>query len=182
MIVNIALTNWRFMAKLGIASAHFFMDNGLGQCANIRQPMAFGNHHPPLDPDKPIVLTSYIGFSTRGLTTREQAAKARWELLAKSYRDYELEIRRHLTEMFRSAGFDAARDIAGIVLNRWGHSYVVPEPGFYHGLPGHAAPHQVLTRRYGRMAFGHSEINGIQEWFGGVENGERAMRQVLEVI
>jgi spermidine dehydrogenase len=90
-------------------------------------------------------------------------------------------IRRQLTEMFASAGFNARRDIAGIVLNRWGHSYVVPEPGFYHGLPGRPAPRGVLTQRAGRIAFGHSELNGIQEWFGGVEHGERAMRQALEV-
>jgi hypothetical protein len=40
----------------------------------------------------------------------------------------------------------------------------------------------VLTQRTGRMAFGHSELNGVQEWFGGVENRGRAMRQVLEII
>lgn len=182
MIVNIALTNWRFLATLGISAAHFFMNNGLGQCANIRRPMLFDGYQPPLDPNLPIVLTAYVGFPTHGLPAREQAAKARWELLAKSYRDYEVLIRQQLTDMFASAGFDAKRDIAGIVLNRWGHSYIVPEPGFYHGLPGRPAPQGILTRRTGRMAFGHSEINGIQEWFGGVENGERAMRQVLEVV
>ena len=181
MIVNIALTNWRFLAKLGISAAHFFMQNGLGQCMNIRQPMLFDGHQPPLDPNLPIVLTAYVGFPNHGLPAREQAVKARGELLGRSYRDYEVIIRQQLTDMFASAGFDARRDIAGIVLNRGGHSYVVPEPGFYHGLPGRLAPHGVLTKRTGRMAFGHSEINGIQEWFGGVENGERAMRQVLEV-
>jgi len=182
MIVNIALTNWRFMAKLGITAAHSFMSDGIGQTLNIRRPMVFGRYDPPLDPSKPIVLTSYVGFPKRGLLAREQAAAARWNLLAKTYRDYETLIRRHLSELFAGAGFDARRDIAGIVLNRWGHSYVVPEPGFYFGKDGRTAPHEVLTQRTGRMAFGHSELNGVQEWFGGVENGTRAMQQVLEVI
>lgn len=182
MIVNIALTNWRFLAKLGISAAHSFMNSGLGQTMNIRRPMMFGSHPAPLDPDKPIVLTLYVGFPTRGLPARAQAAKARWELLAKSYRDYEILIRQHLSELFASAGFDAKRDIAGIVLNRWGHSYVVPEPGFYYGSPDRPSPRDVLSKRTGRIAFGHSELNGVQEWFGGVENGERAMRQVLEVL
>ncbi len=181
MIVNIALTNWRFLAKLGITSANYFMEGGLGQCMNIRRPMVFGQHAQPLNPDLPIVLTAYVGFPSPGLPAKAQAAKGRAELLSRSYRDYEVMIRRQLTEMFASAGFNARRDIAGIVLNRWGHSYVVPEPGFYYGLPGQPAPRSVLTQRAGRIAFGHSELNGIQEWFGGVEHGERAMRQALEV-
>jgi hypothetical protein len=39
-------------------------------------------------------------------------------------------------------GFDPARDIAGITINRWGHAYVVPEPGFNFGDP---MPSKVLT-------------------------------------
>jgi spermidine dehydrogenase len=182
MIINIALTNWKFLAKMGMTVAHFFLGDGLGQCANIRRPMVVDDRPAPLDPNLPIVLTMYVGFPTRGLPVREQAMRARWEIVARSYRDYEIQIRRQLSEMFAPAGFDARRDIAGIVLNRWGHSYVVPEPGFYYGRPGQAAVQEVLTRRADRIAFGHSEINGIQEWFGGVENGERAMRQVLEII
>ena len=182
MIVNVALKNWRAMAKLGISAAHYFDGQGLGQTMNIRRPMKFKGYDAPCDPDKPIVLTSYVGFATPGLPARAQGAKARGDLLARSYRDYEIMIRRHLNEMFASAGFDAKRDIAGIILNRWGHSYVVPEPGFYFGRPGSPAPAEVLVKRTGRMAFGHSELNGVQEWFGGVEHGERAMRQVLEVI
>jgi len=33
-------------------------------------------------------------------------------------------------KMFGAAGFDPGRDIAGIVLNRWGHAYVNAGPGF----------------------------------------------------
>jgi spermidine dehydrogenase len=152
------------------------------QTMNIRRPMVFGNYDSPFDPNKPIILTCYVGFSNRGMSVREQAATARWNLLSRSYRDYEIVIRKHLNELFEQAGFDAKRDIAGIVLNRWGHSYVVPEPGFYFGRFRQPAPHEVLTKRTGRIAFGHSELNGVQEWFGGVENGTRAMQQVMEVV
>ena len=30
--------------------------------------------------------------------------------------------------MFAPGGFDPRRDIAGIILNRWGHAYVNPQP------------------------------------------------------
>jgi hypothetical protein len=37
-------------------------------------------------------------------------------------------------------GFDANRDIAGIITNRWGHAYITPQPGFYFGKDGNPAP------------------------------------------
>ena len=44
------------------------------------------------------------------------------EMLATSYRDYEVKIREQLVRLFSRAGFDPRADIAGIVLNRWGHA------------------------------------------------------------
>ena len=182
MIINVALTNWRFLARLGISGCHYFSAGGLGTFCNIRQPVIFGENQAPLNPDKPIVLTFYMGFPKPGLTAKDQAANARWELLSKSYKDIETALRQHMTHMFSSAGFDDKRDIAGIVLNRWGHAYLVSTPGFIYGKADNPAPLDVITKRFGRIAFGHSEHNGLQEWFGAVEHGERAAQQVLEII
>lgn len=182
MVINVALRNWKPMAKLGISACHFFSDRGLGAYCNIKRPMIFGDNQSPLNPEKPVVLTFYAGFPKPGLPAKEQAAAIRWELLSKSYAEIELAVREQLTDMFGPHGFDADKDIAGITLNRWGHSYIVSTPGFFHGTDGKRAPQEVLTQRFGRIAFGHSENNGIQEWFGAVEHGERAARQILEVI
>ena len=62
--------------------------------------------------------------------------------------------------MLGGAGFDAKRDIAGIILNRWGDAYIAPQPGFYFGTPGKPAPLQIVRERFGRIAFGHSELSG----------------------
>ena len=182
MIVNVALRNWRPMAKLGVSACHFFTNNGLGGFCNIRRPMVFGDNQSPLDPEKPVVLTFYVGFPKPGLRAKEQAAAIRWELMSKSYADIEASVRQQLTTMFGSLGFDDEKDIAGIIVNRWGHSYVAAIPGLFHGNDGKPALQKVITRPFGRIAFGHSEHKGIQEWFGAVEHGERAARQVLEII
>ena len=180
MSVNVALKNWRFLAELGISSCHYFNNSELGSFCNIRQPMIFGGNQAPLDPDKPIVLTFYIGFpQSERLSARDQATKAKIELLSKSYSDIEQGILKQMTLMFATAGFKAERDVAGIVLNRWGHAYVSPTPGFYYGIDGQPAPRDIIINGFGRIAFAHSELNGIQEWFGAVEHGERATRQIL---
>ncbi|NKB39041.1 MAG: NAD(P)-binding protein [Gammaproteobacteria bacterium] len=182
MIINVALRNWRPMAKLGISACHFFNDTGIGGYCNIKRPMVFGDNPPPLNPDKPIVLTFYVGFPKPGLPAKEQAAAIRWELLSKSYADIETAVRKQLANMFGPLGFDDEKDIAGIIVNRWGHSYVAPVPGMFHGNDGKLALQQIIDQPFGRIAFGHSEHNGLQEWFGAVEHGERAARQIMKYL
>jgi spermidine dehydrogenase len=93
-----------------------------------------------------------------------------------------LQIRRQLQLMFGGAGFNAKRDIAGIVINRWGHAYIAPQPGFYFGTADGPAPLEVIRERYGRIAFGHSELSGRQSWGRAAQESRRALKQVLEVI
>jgi len=103
-------------------------------------------------------------------------------LLATSYRDYETQIRRQLVKMLGMAGFDPARDIAGIVLNRWGHAYVYARPGFYYGVNGKPAPSEVLRKPLGNVTFGHSELAGLQSAGPAVTEGDRAARQALAIL
>ena len=170
------------MAKLGISACHFFNDTGIGGYCNIRRPMVFGDNQAPLNPDKPVVLTFYAGFPRPGLPAREQAAAIRWELLSKSYADIETAVRKQLTTMFDRLGFNDEKDIAGITVNRWGHSYVAAIPGFFYGNQGEQVFQAVTAKPFGRIAFGHSEHKGIQEWFGAVEHGERAARQAIKYL
>ena len=70
----------------------------------------------------------------------------RLELLSKSYAEYEQEIVEQMTAMFATADFDAERDIAGIILNRWGHAYISPQPGFHFGINGNEAPREIVRK------------------------------------
>lgn len=180
LVVNVALTNWRFLYKLGLTGGRWF--DGFGFCCNIRQPMIAGDYRPPLDPDKPIVLTFYVPFYFPGQPLHEQGVQGRNELFSTSYADYERQIREQMLRLFGGAGFDPRKDIAGIILNRWGHAYLDPQPGFYFGRDGKPAPRDVVRKRFGRIAFAHSEMNGHQNWSGAVLEGRHAADQLLEVI
>ncbi|HEX8950036.1 MAG TPA: NAD(P)-binding protein [Dissulfurispiraceae bacterium] len=180
LVVNVALTNWRFLAGLGITSCRWF--SGFGFSCNIRQSMIAGGYKPPLDPGKPACLTFYVPFYYPGLPIREQGIKGRTELLSTSYREYESKIRAQMASLFGGSGFDPARDIAGIILNRWGHAYVNPQPGFYFGRDGRPAPRDIIMRRFGRIAFAHSELNGHQHWVGAAYEGHRAAKQIMDIL
>jgi len=183
LVANVALTNWRFLKKLGITAYQW--SGGFGFHTNIRKPMHVGNYKPDLDPDKPITLTFYVSFekTNQGLSAIEQSRLGQYEMLGKSFMQYEREIREQMVRMFSSSGFDPKNDIAGIILNRWGHAYVTPTPGFFYtpeGDPGYADI--IKTKPFGRVSFGHSELRGYQHWGPAAAEGSRAVDQISEYI
>jgi len=177
LVANVALTNWRFLERLGIAACMYEGDFGFS--CNIRRPMYAGSYRPPFGPDHPTVLTFYTTFDGFPGTAAEQGAAGRLELLSTRFADYERRIREQMVTLFGDGGFDPRKDIAGIVLNRWGHAYVAPGPGFFFGRAGRPAPPDVIREPFGRIAIGHSELRGHQNWTGAAGEGRRALETVL---
>lgn len=86
LVANVALTNWRFLYKLGITAAIWDKGQGdFGYTCNIRNPMQVGSYQPPLDPDKPTILSFYTPFYYPGLPVPAQGNLGRAELLGTSY-------------------------------------------------------------------------------------------------
>jgi spermidine dehydrogenase len=181
LTVNVAVRNWRFLERLGIASARWF--EGFGWWLSLRRNLDInGQVTMPLDPSKPFVFSLYNPFPLPGIPFPQQCSAARSTLFNMSYRDIELGVRGQFQKMFGEYGFDEKRDIAGIIANRWGHAYIVDPPGFFFGKDGKPAAKDVIRRRYQRIAFAHSELSGQQMWETAAEEGERAAKQILEVI
>jgi spermidine dehydrogenase len=180
LTVNVAVRNWKFLEKLGIASARWF--DGFGWWMSLRRNLEIeGQTTMPLDPAKPAVFSLYNPFCIPGIPFPDQCRAARMQLFGMSYKDIEMGVRQQFTKMFADYGFDANRDIAGIISNRWGHAYVVDPPGFFFGKNGKPAPKDVIRKRFNRISFGHSELSGQQMWETAAEEGERAANQILEV-
>ncbi|MBI5213824.1 MAG: hypothetical protein HY957_10735, partial [Nitrospirae bacterium] len=189
LVANVALTNWRFLYRLGLTACKW--QSGFGFSCNIRKPMYVGDYRPPLHPDKPTVLTFYVSFHQPGLPVEEQGESGRKKLLGTSYAEFESLLIGQMKQLFsvtsgdpprREAGFDAEKDVAGIILNRWTYGYVNPQPGFYFGKDGKPAARDVIRKPFGRIAFAHAELNGHQHWVAAVDEGRRATRQAMEAL
>lgn len=182
LVANVALTNWRFLYKLGITAAIWEpSEGGFGYTCNIRNPMQVGSYQPPLNPDEPTVLSFYTPYFYPGLPAKAQVTRGRVELLSTSYPAYEQKILSQMMTLFGSSGFDPRTDVAGLILNRWGHAYSVPYPGFYGGANG-TAPRDVLRQHYGRIAFAHSELDGLQHYGPAADEGRRALSQLKNAL
>jgi spermidine dehydrogenase len=138
MMANVALRNWRFLYKMGVSGCRWF--EGVGNYLEVRKLALTGIESETISPDSPIVLSLKVLYSFPGHSTQEQGNLGRLEMMRTSFAEYEAKIRDQFTDMFSPFGFDAQRDIAGIILNRWGHAYLSPQPGFFFGKDGNPRP------------------------------------------
>lgn len=181
MIANVAVRNWRFLYKLGFSSAQWL--EGLGSFTSVHKVPLFSGAPPTIGPDSPTVITLKVLYCHPGRPIEEQGNLGRMELLSTSYREYERRIREQLTLMFGQPGFDARHDIAGIVLNRWGHAYVNPQPGFFFGKDGKPAPREILRAApFGRIAFANTDLSGTPDHKTAVLEAQRAVGQLLNQV
>ena len=100
-----------------------------------------------------------------------------------SFKEYESRIREQFTEMFGRSGFDAHRDLSGIILNRWGHAYLSPQPGFFFGKDGKPALREILRNApFGRIAFANSDLAGAMDHRYSILEAKRAVEQLLDQV
>lgn len=178
LMANVAVRNWRFLYDLGLTECQWF--EGIGNYLTMRKVATIGTDPATLSPDTPTVINLKILFSRPGLSLREQTVRGRTELLSTPFRIYERQIREQFTAMFARSGFHAGRDIAGIILNRWGHAYLSPQPGFFFGKDGKGGPGDIIrSHPYGRIAFANSDLSGIMDHRMSILEARRAVQQVL---
>jgi spermidine dehydrogenase len=181
MMANVAVRNWRFLHKMGISGCRWF--EGIGNYMDVCRQAVVGINDAEISPDSPVVLGVKVLYSYPGISTEEQGHRGRAEMLSTSFRDYERRIREQFAVMFGAAGFDAKHDIAGIVLNRWGHAYLSPQPGFFFGKDGQPAPRETLRRApFGCIAFANTDLAGAMDHRYSILEAQRAVNQLLDQV
>jgi spermidine dehydrogenase len=181
LMANVAVRHWNFLYQLGISGCRWF--EGLGNYMEVRKLATTGIDQATIGPASPIVLTLKVLYSYPGFSTEEQGHRGRGEMLGTSFAEYERRIREQFTAMFAASGFDAQRDIAGIILNRWGHAYLSPQPGFFFGKDGQPAARQILREApFGRIAFANTDLAGAMDHRYSIGEAQRAVNQLLDQV
>lgn len=178
LMANIAVRDWRFLYEMGMSGCRWF--EGLGNYLAVRKQATVAGISKSFGPDSPTVLTIKVLFAQPGLPIGEQGSRGRAQLLSTSFAQYERAFREQLGDMFAPGGFDPRRDIAGIILNRWGHAYVNPQPGFFFGTLGRPAPRDVLRNTsHGRIAFANTDLAGAADHRNSIREADRAVNQLI---
>ena len=129
------------------------------------------------DPARPVAVGLSIPYFYPGQPARAQAARGRHELLAAPFSEFETAIRDDLTAILGPFGFHHRRDIAAISVSRWGHGYLLPDPGLLTGPERRQA-----AEPFGRTAYAHTDLDGFCHVTGAAGQGYRAAQDVMQML
>lgn len=118
---HVAINNWTSFSRLGIRQ--IVSPAGYHTYTTLDFPVSLGKYQFPSKPEEPAVLFMLRTPCQPGLPVRDQNRAGRMELLQTPFAKFERNIRDQLGRMLGGAGFDPARDITGITVNRWAHGY-----------------------------------------------------------
>jgi len=118
---NVLIRNWRSLVNLGLRRA--YCPGSFFQTVMFTHPVSMGDYRFSQSPDEPVVLHLQHIPLAPGLPAHEQFRVGRRALLGTAFETFERNVREQLDRMLGPGGFDPARDIAGITVNRWPHGY-----------------------------------------------------------
>jgi len=182
LYTTVALNNWRAWKKLGIGGV---VSSGSYHSHTLLDfPVSWGGQNYADNPDAPILvhMERYPHFSNRGLSPREQRRIGMHELLATPFETMERDIREQLAGFLSEGGFDPARDIAGITVNRWAHGYsdgfdVLGDP-WYGGKNSERSPNVIGRKPHGRIAIANADSGASAMLESAVEQAHRAISEL----
>jgi len=114
---HVALRNWTSFAKLNVH--HIVAPGGYHTYTALDFPVSLGQYRFPSSPAEPAVLFMLRTPCKPGLPQRDQNRAGRAELLQTPFSKFERKSATNWAACW-GAGFDPAKDIEGITVNRWG--------------------------------------------------------------
>ena len=139
-----------------------------------------GGYKSPTTADDPILVHMVRTPCKAGLSEHDQNRLGRAELLNTTFETFERNIRDQLARTLKAGGFDAARDISAITVNRWPHGYA-PEynPLFDADVPEAQRPHVIGRAQFGRITIANSDSGGGAYTDSAIIQGHRAVMELL---
>jgi spermidine dehydrogenase len=114
------------------------------------------------------------------MSARDQATAGRYTLSTMSFEDMERELRDLMNRALQGGGFDAARDIEAITLNRWSHGYALeymrPWDRYW---PDGPLPIEAARKGWGRIAIANSDSGAYAYVHSAIDQAGRAVNELI---
>jgi spermidine dehydrogenase len=179
---SVLIRDWTAFANLGIRSANapgmYHTGVSLGRAVEL------GDYRPSRAPQEPMVLHMTRTPCAPGRPKKEQHRVGRQDLLTTSFETFEINIRDQLGRTLASGGFDPARDIEAITVNRWPHGYAysydtLNDPIEWALFAPDDRPCVIGRRRFGRISIANSDAAATPHTDAAIDEAHRAVREVL---
>jgi spermidine dehydrogenase len=174
----VALRNWTAFKKLGIRGVQ--TPGMYHSTLNLEQPTDIGDYRPSISPDQPILVRMLRTPCKPGLSARDQQRAGHADLLSTPFSTFERNIRDQFARVLETGGFDPARDIEAITVNRWPHGYAYE----YNFLwdpewPKGESPCEIGRKRFGRISIANSDAAAAAYTDQAIDQAYRAVQEQL---
>lgn len=183
--INVLVDNWTAFEDIGVFAAYC----PGSYCCDVRltYPLQFADYGSARSPDQPMTIHMYrIPLPGKGLPAGEQFRAGRHDLLGTSFETFERNIREQLGAMLADGGFDPARDIKGITVNRWPHGYAVGYDAESEGIsywsedwPDDKKLWLQGRQQFGRVSIASTDASAMAMTESAIEQGYRAVSELL---
>jgi spermidine dehydrogenase len=176
---NVLIRNWKAFEKLGVNTAYcpgMYHTN-----VNLDLPVSIGGYECAKNPDEPIIVHMMKAACKPGRPIREQHKLGRIQLYSTTFETYERNIREQLARIVGPGGFDPARDILEITVNRWPHGYAYQYNSLFDDfwLKGGETPCQVARKPFGRIAIANADADAYAYTDCAIDQGYRAAQEAM---
>ncbi len=176
----VAIKNWMSFRKLGIRGAS--CPGMFHSSVNLDQPVSIGDYKCPHSEEEPILVRMLRTPCQPGLSARDQQRTGHYDLLATSFETFERNIRDQLQRVLSAGGFDPARDIEAITVNRWPHGYAYEyNPLWDPDWPEGERPCDIARQRHGRITIANSDAAAAAYTDQAIDQGDRAVQELLSL-
>ena len=157
LYTNVALRNWTSFQNLKTNAV--YAPGGYHTRLALDLPVSIGGYECAHKPEEPIVVHMMKTPCRPGRPSREQHSLGRIELFNTTFETMERKIREQLARTLSAGGFDPARDIAAITVNRWPHGYAYEYNSLFDSfwLEGGEIPCEVARKTFGRIAIANAD-------------------------
>ena len=179
---NVLLNNGRSFAKMGVWNIH--SPGCFHTTTSLHMPISVGQYKAPFRSEDPVIVKMHKAPCMPGESRRDQHRIGRYELFNTSFETFERNIREQLTQMLSPGGFDAARDIEAITVNRWphGNAYAygtLSDPPHWAMFASDDRPCVIARKSYGRISIANSDAAASPFTDAAIDQAHRAVREVL---
>jgi spermidine dehydrogenase len=176
---SVALRDWQAFERLKLYRV--YAPGSYHTYLHLNAHVNVGAYRSATSPRDPILVHMVRTPCQAGLPEHDQNRLGRAELLGTSFETFERNIRDQLGRTLKDGGFDPARDITAITVNRWPHGYA-PEynPLFDPEVPEAERPNVVGRARFGRITIANSDAGGGAYTDSAINQGYRAVMELLQ--
>jgi len=179
---NVALRHWTAFHQLGVRT--IAAPGCFHHAISLHEPISIGTYRYAHTPEAPVLLRLARTPCQPGLPAREQHRLGRLELLTTPFATFERHIRDELGRMLAPAGFDPARDIVAITVNRWPHGYAYTYNSLYEPMEwvyanSNSRPNVIARQPYGLIAIANSDAGASPHTDTAMWEAHRAVGDIL---